>query len=407
MKHGIEVNVQINHITTFSKPTLHFRAMRFKIMLCGCTTGARKVKNMKKIISIITFITFFYLLNVYADDAFIRCYGGGVGNVKSTDQFYELGQEDDIVMTSEHVFITMYDEYYTVDAKFWFKNEGNEKTISIGFPENNCVRFGKREEFEDFKTYVDDKKVEVKKYLNPENDMFELSWHVKQVHFDKGQVLQTRVQYKCHYGTSASGLYFGNDGFFSYVYGTGKSWKGSIGKITVDIKNLTTTKYIMNIGFLGKEYGSIDSYGVYDYKPFPTGAYTFNWISPDTFRLEAENVEPEYSEECIDITIHSFDYIRNWSNTFEGETAINARCNFTKAFMKYELCYMTEKQLRLARNDFYALHGREFKNKAIKDFYESILGYKIDKNYSDDLLSEEETKLIERIIEIENVRKNK
>lgn len=35
MKYGIEVNVQKNHITTFSKPTLHFRAMRFKIMLCG------------------------------------------------------------------------------------------------------------------------------------------------------------------------------------------------------------------------------------------------------------------------------------------------------------------------------------------------------------------------------------
>lgn len=33
MKYGIEVNVQKNHITTFSKPTLHFRAMWFKIML--------------------------------------------------------------------------------------------------------------------------------------------------------------------------------------------------------------------------------------------------------------------------------------------------------------------------------------------------------------------------------------
>lgn len=43
MKHGIEVNVQINHITTFSKPTLHFRAMRFKIMLDGQSTGLQGV----------------------------------------------------------------------------------------------------------------------------------------------------------------------------------------------------------------------------------------------------------------------------------------------------------------------------------------------------------------------------
>ncbi len=358
-------------------------------------------------ISIVLFISFFHLLNVYADDAFIRCFGGGVGNVRSTEQYYELGQEKDIVMTSEHVLITMYDDYYTVDAKFWFKNEGNEKTISIGFPENNLERFDKREEFEDFTTYVDNKKVDVKKYENPENSLSKLFWHVKQVYFGKGQVRQTRVKYKCNYGIIASGLYFGIDGFLYYVYGTGKSWKGSIGKITVDVRNLTTTKYIMNIRFLNKEYGSISSYGVYDYKPFPAGAYTFNWISSDTFRLEAENVEPEDSEESIDITIHSFDYIGDWSGTFEGQTAINARCNFTKAFMKYELCYMTDKQLRLARNDFYALYGREFKDKEIKDFYESIPGYKLNKNYSDNLLSEEETKLIERIIAIENKRKNK
>ena len=45
MKHGIEVNVQINHITTFSKPTLHFRAMRFKIMLCGRPHWGAKEKK--------------------------------------------------------------------------------------------------------------------------------------------------------------------------------------------------------------------------------------------------------------------------------------------------------------------------------------------------------------------------
>lgn len=33
MKYGIEVNVQKNHIATFPKPTLHFRVMRFIIML--------------------------------------------------------------------------------------------------------------------------------------------------------------------------------------------------------------------------------------------------------------------------------------------------------------------------------------------------------------------------------------
>ena len=49
MKYGIEVNVQKNHITTFPKPTLHFRVMRFKIMLCGRPHwGALGEKCMKQ-----------------------------------------------------------------------------------------------------------------------------------------------------------------------------------------------------------------------------------------------------------------------------------------------------------------------------------------------------------------------
>ena len=67
---------------------------------------------------------------------------------------------------------------------------------------------------------------------------------------------------------------------------------------------------------------------------------------------------------------------------------------------------MTESQLRLARNDFYALHGRKFSDRNLRSFYESINGYKVSKDYSDDLLSEEEKQIINRIIEIESGRKN-
>ena len=34
--------------------------------------------------------------------------------------------------------------------------------------------------------------------------------------------------------------------------------------------------------------------------------------------------------------------------------------------------FFTEKQLRLARNDFYALYGRNFKDKELKSFYEQV-----------------------------------
>ena len=159
-----------------------------------------------------------------------------------------------------------------------------------------------------------------------------------------------------------------------------------------------------------KEYGGWYSYGENEYKAFPEDSFSFKWISNDTFRLEAENIEPEYAGEGVNITIHSFDYKdAGWltAEGFEGKTAVNARSDFTKAFLNYDLCFMTEKQLRLARNDFYALHGRSFKDKELKRFYESIVGFKVNKDYSDDLLSAEEKEIVSKVLEIEKNRKRK
>ena len=159
---------------------------------------------------------FLFQKKIFADDAHVECYGGGAGTVNSDRQYYVIAQDEDIAMTAEHVLITMYEDYYTVDAKFWLTAEG-----------------------------------------------------------------------------------------------------------------------------------------------------------------------------------------------FEGKTAVNARSDFTKAFLNYDLCFMTEKQLRLARNDFYALHGRSFKDKELKRFYESIVGFKVNKDYSDDLLSAEEKEIVSKVLEIEKNRKRK
>jgi len=59
--------------------------------------------------------------------------GGSAGNLADGEELCQLGQDDDIVMTAEHVLITMYDDYYTVDAKFRLKNEGGEKQFTSVF----------------------------------------------------------------------------------------------------------------------------------------------------------------------------------------------------------------------------------------------------------------------------------
>ena len=252
-------------------------------------------------------------------------------------------------------------------------------------------------------------KVETAKYADKDaeyaSDWAE-NWYVKQVHFLENQTTTTRVTYTCKYGVTSTGLYFGIDGSLDYIYGTGRTWKSSIGKITFDVRNLSGIVYVMGYRFLNKKYGSysIDASG---FNQVADNKVSFKWISPDTFRIEAENVEPESAAELLEIYLHRFSYqnVEDFMKRYPEKNPINARCDFTRAFLKYDLRFMTENQLRLARNDFYALYGRGFQSKEIRDFYESISGYKVSKDYSDDLLSEEEKQIINRIIEIENGRK--
>ncbi len=355
---------------------------------------------MKKIV-LLLLISLSSVMSVAADDARVFRIGGSVGKLADGEEFYQLGQDEDIVMTAEHVLITMYDDYYTVAAKFWLKNEGKEKTVPIGFPEH----LG---ELLDFCSYVNGKKVDIAKYSDNSEDLldYDASWYVKQVHFSDGQTNITQITYRSIYGIVNTGFYFGMDGSLPYVYGTGKSWKGSIGKITIDVKNLSNKRYVMGYNFLRKRYGTHDCDGV-DFKNVSDDTVSFKWISPDTFRIEAENIEPESDGDNINFNLHNFKYtnIEGYLESYPGENPINARVEFTKGFLKSNLCFMTEPQLRLARNDFYALYGRKFQNKEIKAFYESIEGYKVNPNYSDELIPTEEKQIINRIIEIEKERK--
>ena len=362
---------------------------------------------MKKILVQIGLLSILGLLlaseKIFADDARVYKIGGSAGNVSGVGDSYQLGQDEDIAMTAEHVLITMYDDFYTVDAKFWLKNEGESKTIAIGFPEHAG-------ELEDFCSFVNGKKVEIAKYADNEAESeldWGASWYVKQVHFQKGQTNITEIKYKSsRYGIVNCGLYFGIDGSLPYIYGTGKSWKGSIGKITVDIKNLSSKRYVTGFYFLQKQYGTYSSDGT-SFKPISDAKVSFKWVSSNTFRLEAKDVEPDNAYDYLELELHNFEHqnVEWFLENYLGKTTINARCEFTKDFLKSDLCFFTENQLRLARNDFYALHGRSFKDKELKRFYESIVGYTVNKDYSDNLLSAEEKEIVSKVLEIEQQRK--
>ena len=66
----------------------------------------------------------------------------------------------------------------------------------------------------------------------------------------------------------------------------------------------------------------------------------------------------------------------------------------TSQSIYFDLSRMDKQDLKIARNTVFAKYGREFQSKDLRDYFTSTLWYKINPNYSDDMLSEEDIKLV-------------
>lgn len=108
-----------------------------------------------------------------------------------------------------------------VVAEFVLVNDGKKaETILISFPGTYNVK--------EFARFVDDRRVEVTKYVAKHNR--EELVYTSKVHFEPGQVRRVRVKYQ---GASdaTSGGYF--EGEWKYILKTGALWKGKISKAQV------------------------------------------------------------------------------------------------------------------------------------------------------------------------------
>ncbi|MBK9248177.1 MAG: hypothetical protein IPM69_08725 [Ignavibacteria bacterium] len=223
------------------------------------------------------FMVLITTLEIKANDGFVDVIHGGV-TLKN-------GNNATVQMDSEYVEIRLDKKYYTVTATFWLRNSGNARTIQIGFPhtfqnhrlesldssifENSSNRMPEDSMFIlNFNTFINDSLVAYKPFReyrtnmelrNSDNDEvitlkspkhasrwwqrngkglseqqrssfyvnFKedwLYWFVKKVNFQEDQTIKTAVEFKSKY---IDPFYIGIDQG-TYIFGSGKSWKGNI-----------------------------------------------------------------------------------------------------------------------------------------------------------------------------------
>jgi hypothetical protein len=303
-----------------------------------------------------------------ADDTYFFLASGGL------KPMYD--EETSVLMESETIEIELFSDYYTVEAEFRFRNDGERESLRIGFPNLTMGQAG-RGQITDFRTWVND--TEVKTYVEDVDQRWNLETrfmtaYVKGVIFPAGSYTTTRVSYRATYGRESRGWIVG------YLYGTGSSWKGPIGQMEVVIVN--NGLWIHDLEIAGER---------------PDQKWV-EWKGENRLVITLTNIEPLYND-VIEMVVGGPIYSR-------GPVAFPHSYRYDKRLIpRDDLVLLNSSQLRILRNLIFAVHGYRFRSADLQEYFGREDWYQPSDSFSDSVLSDFERQNIALIQEFEAQRK--
>lgn len=328
----------------------------------------------KNIFSILTFL--FISCSLFANDTYFYLAGGNLIPMEETENI-------SVEMQEETIFINLLEDYYEVTVDFVFYNSGNDVELEVGFPFFSegfggdgkiwdCTCWTNGNETDYTKTNI------IQGWYKPIGLEYA---NLRKISFQKKSITTTKVNFKTEYGREAPSFLLA-----TYLYGTGLSWKGPIKTLKLIIEN---NNLYRKIGWIKMASKNISS--------------DFQRITDNKYEFITYNVEPENYENVFEISL--FDVLDNI-----GPTKFPSFFDFDKEVVDPEnFKWYTKAQLRLVRNAIYALHGYEFKSNDLKEYFGKVgqrwnPPYTINKNFSEDDLSEIEKTNIKNLLEEESRR---
>lgn len=326
---------------------------------------------MKKIL-LVVFMALCFQLNapLMANDTAISGLGDNVGPFEGTPE---------IVLDNEVINLEVHPDKTYVDIAFSLRNEGPTQTILVGFPDEYAsYEVPGQEEYAmtpyvgpvmGFKVTVNghavavqEKKQVQQKIVGDYPPNFKVVWHVWPVTFAAGKTTVIGNKYYVENGINVLG-----EKNFHYTLVTGAKWKGNIGKTTV---NITFTGGLKTSDLIKDQSES----GI-------------KIISPTKAVWVMENFEPAQDSDS-----GYFHIVFKKSLTNEIRTR-----NLTEQ----DLQGLTDRELKILRNEIYARHGRAFKTPSLSAHFSSYDWYKINPKYSDSQLNSFEKRNAQFILNYE------
>ena len=329
--------------------------------------------TLKKINLFVIIAVLFNLMNIYANDTYVEVSSG-------TMSPQDLVKNSDIQMVSEHIIISLFDDYYETEVNFQFHNHGNSQTINVGFPQWMSGTQNSSE-FLHFETFLNGEPITFEEVIldNPielDNYIYINKWFLREINFPGNANTVTSVKYRVPYGTYGRAA--------DYLFGTGSTWKDQIEEIKISIIN-NSQKWINEI-HVG-EYGQSE--------PFQS----INGV----VQTVLTNVRPELAN-----TIFIETY--NVPNGLVSMRRINPDqyWYYSENYISQnELAYLTNNQLRILRNLLFARHGHIFASQDLNVWFQTYCKdwYTPDHKVELNEFSEIEKDNLDRIITEENSRK--
>ncbi len=278
---------------------------------------------------------FLFVIQIYANDAYVKTAGAAVLP-------FDRQKNEQIQMIEEQINITLYDDFYEVGVKFYFKNHGDAVQITVGFPQWRHLQ-PTDDDFYDFETYVNCKAIPYRAITleTPEHLTEYLvitKWYVRDIVFPENETTTTSVKYAVPYGV------YGISRSVNYLFGTGATWKDSIGKMSITIDN-RSSNWINDIQIDGIQ----NFYIQRDNEKITIALQNVKTDIQNSINLTIDPV-PKGLASLRRINLEEDWYYKN------------------EVIKKESLQLLTNDQLRLLRNLLFAAHGNIFKSTDINNW---------------------------------------
>jgi hypothetical protein len=335
---------------------------------------------------------------------------------------------DQLLLLDEKVFIKVND-YFEITQEYVIRNPDEKINLKAGVIVLDDTPYQSPEPIpKDIRFWIDDIEcnIEIKLHENIQTtqkneQMRKVNWALVNIDFPRDSIKRIRIQYtnrNTTYLMETQGAYgilynYPNKLFTNHV-----NW-GNSSRYSLIIENSFTENFVETYWISDILFHAIDDENAIRMSNVlrsidtPNNEYfAISRRSKNTFEIHFNDIFNIKYQHMLNL------YVKRWGGELgtycyfydsefllnSGEASLFEEEKISRRYLApYEFVFLTNQQLRLMRNAFYARHGYIFKNNELKKMFSMVFGYRENYSFNESLLTGIDHANIETIQKLETM----